>query len=83
MRHKYRTTFDKNKFFIKKNIFLFQLIYLHLHKIYIMHNFLLKLPSRETYLKLKEIAKKQSPATTVGGLINHILKNYLNEINGK
>lgn len=48
-----------------------------------MHNFLLKLPSRETYLKLKEIAKKQSPATTVGGLINHILKNYLNEINGK
>jgi hypothetical protein len=76
MRHKYRITFDK---IIKKYIFFFKNFYLILHKIYIMHNFLLKLPSRETYLKLKEIAKKQSPATTVGGLINHILKTYLNE----
>jgi hypothetical protein len=76
MRHKYRTTFDK---IIKKYIFFFKNFYLILPKLYIMHNFLLKLPSKETYLKLKEIAKKQSPATTVGGLINHILKTYLNE----
>lgn len=79
MRHKDKPFVDKNNFFIKINIFLFQKIYIPLPKIYTMHRFLLKLPSKEIYLKLKQIAKSQSPATTVGGLINHIIKTYLNE----
>jgi hypothetical protein len=43
------------------------------------HPFLLVFPNKETYLKLKEIGKNNDPKTTVGGLINSIIKEYLSK----
>ena len=43
------------------------------------HPFMLMLPNKETYLQLKEIAKKNNPSTTVGGLLNLLIKEYLNK----